>query len=157
MAWKELESRCKTLERGAEEQSQLLAQRDQTVSWLQGERAKDEEEITRLRRTIEVEVRELTLKLDDTKFHELRLTRELENERARFDLERTRLKEQVSRLEDSANRSFHRPLSPTLSPKPTGSPVQVPALRDTEYASVVRENDELRRLIEASRNDAEKR
>ena len=31
----------------------------------------------------------------------------------------------VSRLEDSANRSFHRPLSPTLSPKPTGSPVQV--------------------------------
>jgi len=78
--------------------------------------------------------------------------RELENERARFDLERTRLKEQVSRLEDSTNRSFHRPLSPT-----PGSPVQVAALKDTEYVSVVRENDELRRLIEASRNEVDKR
>jgi chromosome segregation ATPase len=161
MAWKELESRCKTLERGAEEQSQLLAQRDQTVSWLQAERAKDEEEITRLRRTIEVEVRELTLKLDDTKFHELRLTRELENDRARFDLERTRLKEQVTRLEDSANRSFQRPASPEATFRPIrndpGSPKVTSALKDIEYASVVRENDELRRLIEASRNEAEKR
>ena len=49
-----LEQRCHALERGAEETAALMRQRDATITWLHSERQKDDEEILRLRRTIEV-------------------------------------------------------------------------------------------------------